>query len=582
MTKTSTNYIFLKSSNHSDLLVRNIIGVLAGGFIEEYKRVCFVMLGEISSEINNYIEHYNNSRKKLSSFDCDLFRIEIMTPIVLDVKEDKEETNKLLLGANTRSAQLVWKLYSQISKFDFDMLKSGDIVTIVSSTEFPSTLAMHSYVKALIPSESNNISLRHICEYEYTIDKEKRELNKTLIDCFVDVSDSIVVGDRTDQYKSGMTIMQTAVAILDQKSVNKGCIPEINNNKNNLYYTPLDLNSPSVANSLYKMDILLQLSNMVKEHNSYIKKWIRNNDITYNSIDDVLSKDINAIVYMYKSTIDSIPIDHFRISHTNPYLDNFIKNINISSVQINGLTVEEKRELWLKEVVEAIKGINKENSFSKAPQKKINRSQTISQHIFDNSLLEIPSPSFWWEQTNLSFCKKAELLKEAKMLRSYCLDLWELFFEVQKTKVCDVLNISECVLSSENHNMLAIKNTQTGKRLFEDGIMYIISSVRNKELIAFSSLLTGFATIPNNEYDICINNKHYLHQDHILDLNERSPYFQAFIYNYSRCIGGFSEDFNDYIQRQLTDDDKHDEDSKGRNIFKLYPQFRQHIGIEII
>ena len=581
MTKTSTNYIFLKSSNHSDLLVRNIIGVLAGGFIEEYKRVCFVILGEISSDISDDIQYYNKSRNRLSSFDCDLFGIEIMTPIVLDVKEYKEETNKLLFGANTHSAHLVWKLYSQISKFYFDMLRSGDIVTIVSSTEIPSTLAIHSYVKALIPSEVN-ISLRHICEYEYTIDKEKRELNKTLIDCFVDVSDSIVVGDRTDQYKSGMTIMQTAVAILDQKSVNKGCIPETNNNKNNLYYTPVDLNSPSVTNSLYKMDLLLQFSNMVKEQNSEIKKWIRNNDITCNSIDDFLSKDINAIIYMYNSTIDSIPIDHFRISHTNPYLDNFIKNINTSSVQINGLTVEEKRELWLKEVVEARKGVNKKISFSKAPRKKINRSQTISPHIFDNSLSEIPSPSFWWEQTTLSFCHKAEGLKEAKMLRSYCLDLWELFFEVQKTKVCDVLNISECVLSSENYNMLAIKNTQTGKRLFEDGIMYMVSSLRNNELIAFSSPLTGFATIPNNEYDICINNRHYLRQDHIWDLNERSPYFQSFIYNYSRCIGGFSEEFIDYIQRQLADDDKHDEDSKGRNIFKLYPQFRHHIGIEII
>lgn len=581
MAKTSTNYIFLKPSNHSDLLVRNIIGVLAGGFIEEYKRVCFVMLGEISSEINNYIGHYNNSRKKLSSFDCDLFRIEIMTPIVLDVKEDKEETNKLLFGANIHSAQHVWKLYSQISNFDFDMLRSGDIVTIVSSTEIPSTLAMLSYVKALMLSEGN-ISFRHICEYEYTIDKEKRELNKTLIDCFVDVSDSIVVGDRTDQYKSGMTLMQTAVAILDQKSVNKGCMPEINNNKSILYYTPLDLNSPSVTNSLYKMDLLLQLGKMVKEQNNDIKKWIRNNDITCNSIDDVLGKDINAIVYMYKSTIDSIPIDHFRISLTNPYLDNFIKNINTSSVQINGLTVEEKRKLLLNEVVEAIKGVDKEISFCKAPQKKYNRSQTISPHIFDNSLSEIPSPSFWWEQTNLSFCYKAEEMKEAKMLRSYCLDLWELFFEVQKTKVCDVLNISECVLSSEDYNMLAIKNTQTGKRLFEDRIMYMVSSAKNKELIAFSSPLTGFATIPNNENDICINNRYYLRQDPILDLNERSPYFQAFIYNYSRCIGGFSDEFVDYIHRQLTDDDKHDEDSKGRNIFKLYPQFRQHIGVEII
>lgn len=581
MAKTSVNYIFLKPSNHSDLLVRNIIGVLAGGFIEEYKRVCFVMLGEISSEINNYIGHYNNSRKKLSSFDCDLFRIEIMTPIVLDVKEGKEETNKLLFGANIHSAQHVWKLYSQISKFDFDMLRSGDIVTIVSSTEIPSTLAMLSYVKALIPSEGN-ISFRHICEYEYTIDKEKRVLNKTLIDCFVDVSDSIVVGDRTDQYKSGMTLMQTAVAILDQKSVNKGCIPEINSNKNILYYTPLDLNSPSVTNSLYNMDLLLKLSKMVKEQNNDIKKWIRNNDITCNSIDDVLGKDINAIVYMYKSTIDSIPIDHFRISHTNPYLDNFIKNINTSSVQINGLTVEEKRKLLLNEVVEAIKGVDKENSFCKALQKKYNRSQSISPHIFDNSLSEIPSPLFWWEQTNLSFCYKAEEMKEAKMLRSYCLDLWELFFEVQKTKVCDVLNISECVLSSEDYNMLAIKNTQTGKRLFEDRIMYMVSSAKNKELIAFSSPLTGFATIPHIEYDICINNRYYLRQDHILDLNERSPYFQAFIYNYSRCIGGFSDEFVDYIHRQLTDDDKHDEDSKGRNIFKLYPQFRQHIGVEII
>lgn len=581
MTKTSTNYIFLKSSNHSDLLVRNIIGVLAGGFIEEYKSVCFVMLGEISSEINNYIEHYNNSRKKLSSFDSDLFRIEIMTPIVLDTKEDKAEINKSLFGANYPSAYLVWKLHSQILSFDFDRLRSGDIVTIVSSTDNPSSLATYSYIKDLISSKCN-ITLRHICEYQYTIDKEKRELNKTLIDCFVDVSDSIVVGDRTDQYKSGMTIMQTAVAILDQKSVNKGCIPETNNNKNNLYYTPLDLNSPSVTNSLYKMDLLLQLSNMVKEHNSDIKKWIRNNDITCDSIDDVLYKDINAIINMYKSTIDSIPIDHFRISHTNPYLDNFIKNINTSSVQINGLKVEEKRKIWLKDIVEAIRNVNMKISFSKASQEKYNRSQTVSPHIFDNSLLEIPSPSFWWEQTNLSFCHKAEGLKEAKMLRSYCLDLWELFFEVQKTKVCDVLNISECVLSSENYNMLAIKNTQTGKRLSEDGIMYMISSVRNKELIAYSSPLTGFATIPNNEYDICINNRLYLHQDHILDLKERSPYFQAFIYNYSRCIGGFSDEFIDYIQRQLTDDDKHNEDSKGRNIFKQYPQFRHHIGIEII
>lgn len=581
MTKLSTNYIFLKSSAHSDLLVRNIIGILAGGFIEEYKRICFVILGEMSSETSNYIEHYNNSCKKLSSFDCDLFGIEIMPSIILDTKEVNEETNELLFGVKTASAHLVWKLYSQISKFDFDILRSGDIVTIVSSTEIPSTLAMHSYVKALIPSE-RNISLRHICEYEYTIDKVKRELNKTLIDYFVDVSDSIVVGDRTDQYKTGMTIMQMVVAILDQKSVNKGCIPETNNNKNNLYYTLLDLNSPSVTNSLYKMDLLLQLSNMVKEHNSDIKKWIRNNDITCNSIDDVLGKEINAIVYMYKSTIDSIPIDHFRISHTNPYLDDFIKIINTSSVQINGLTVEEKRKLWLKEVIEAIKSVNKEILFSKALQKKYNRSRTISPHIFDNSMLEIPSPSFWWEQTNLSFCYKTEGLKEAKIIRSNCLDLWELFFEAQQTKVREVLNISECVLYSENYNMLAIKNTQTGKRLFEDRIIYMVSSVRNKKLIAFSSPLTGFAIIQKNEYDICIDNRHYLHHDHILDLNERSSYFQAFIYNYTRCVGGFSDEFIDYIHRQLTDDDKYDEDSKGRNIFKLYPQFRQHIGIEII
>lgn len=197
-------------------------------------------------------------------------------------------------------------------------------------------------------------------------------------------------------------------------------------------------------------------------------------------------------------------------------------------------------------------------------------------------MLEIPSPSFWWEQTNLSFCYKAEGLKEAKIIRSNCLDLWELFFEAQQTKVREVLNISECVLYSENYNMLAIKNTQTGKRLFEDRIIYIVSSVRNKKLIAFSSPLTGFAIIQKNEYDICIDNRHYLHQDNILDLNERSSYFRAFIYNYSRCIGGFSDEFIDYIHRQLTDDDKHDEDSKGRNIFKLYPQFRQHIGIEII
>lgn len=66
-------------------------------------------------------------------------------------------------------------------------------------------------------------------------------------------------------------MMQTTVAILDHKSVNEGYIQETNKDKNNLYYTPLDLNSPSVTISLYKMDLFLQLSNMLKEQDSDIK-----------------------------------------------------------------------------------------------------------------------------------------------------------------------------------------------------------------------------------------------------------------------------------------------------------------------
>ena len=102
---------------------------------------------------------------------------------------------------------------------------------------------------------------------------------------------------------------------------------------------------------------------------------------------------------------------------------------------------------------------------------------------------------------------------------------------------------------------------------------FFIYPINGVSLSAITSPFTGFAII---DVDKALEDK-----SKVLDLGERSLEFQTFIYNYVRCIGGFSDNFFNYILQQVKREYQYKEEGRGSNLFRLYPQFRKHIPLNI-
>lgn len=122
----------------------------------------------------------------------------------------------------------------------------------------------------------------------------------------------------------------------------------------------------------------------------------------------------------------------------------------------------------------------------------------ISVELYDVNM-QSPSPTFLWELSDLSFCTSAMNLTKAKILRSYCLDLWEIFYRYDKKSIaCSNIQVVECLLPTLNTNMpFTFSITKIGKKLCEDMYLYVVWDKEHTK-IAFTSPATGFAIINNN------------------------------------------------------------------------------------
>ena len=118
-----------------------------------------------------------------------------------------------------------------------------------------------------------------------------------------------------------------------------------------------------------------------------------------------------------------------------------------------------------------------------------------------------------------------------------------------------------------------METTSVGKQLINEQVIFYIYPINDVSLCATTSPFTGFAII---DIDKSLEDK-----SKVLDLGDRSQDFQTFIYNYVRCIGGFSDNFFNYILQQVKRENQYKEEGRGSNLFRLYPQFRKHIPLNI-
>ena len=198
------------------------------------------------------------------------------------------------------------------------------------------------------------------------------------------------------------------------------------------------------------------------------------------------------------------------------------------------------------------------------------------------------SPTELIELTNMAFHPAFAGNTKAKVWRSACLDLWELFFLYRKDQVESYLTVTEHRLSLEANTEIRriLELTPVGRKLLADDIFYRIAD-REGTFVAFSSPLTGFCIATAQGDELLLGSRRFISKapTDAKDLSGRSKELQAFVYAYtSMQQTAFLQDgqnFRDYVLRETKP--LHTQlEAKGADIIRQYPQFRDHIGAEII
>lgn len=142
--------------------------------------------------------------------------------------------------------------------------------------------------------------------------------------------------------------------------------------------------------------------------------------------------------------------------------------------------------------------------------------------------------------------------------RSYCLDMWELFFRYGKNELNAYFDIEEVFLNDncEGHYWDVLNGYNEYNQLYGDklAVCYFIKLKRDKRVIAYSSTYTGFCVRYDETEQIRINNKVFFspNKNDWKELNEREKDFQVFMLRYLILENSFSSSFIQYVNTSLS------------------------------
>lgn len=168
--------------------------------------------------------------------------------------------------------------------------------------------------------------------------------------------------------------------------------------------------------------------------------------------------------------------------------------------------------------------------------------------------------------------------------RSYCLDMWELFFRIGTKELKNYIDIEEILVKDvkEGHYWDVLNTYEEYRQLFgsDIGVCYIVRSKRSGHIIAYSSTYTGFC-VRHDEIDyINLEDRVYFspYSKDWHELKERDKDFRVFIQRYVSLMQSFSQEFKEYVYKSLTAEDHVIANSK--HFLDAYERFRQHVAIK--
>ena len=385
-----------------------------------------------------------------------------------------------------------------------------------------------------------------------------------------------------DANKPSFTLLQTSCALLDAINQNISGEPLVNGEKKNLCYSSANLPSSYASNSLDRLALLEQLRICGIE--TVASSWMKNLKIKepWTEI-PFLSSIFNFLSYLTQ-WMDNSSNNDFSLEVNNETFNEMVKKINSVATLPKTSSLESRRKEATLSIIAAIEGsksIAPNTSYFPFPKYEHNNKWEFR---IGNLNKEFSSTAAF-EITDFAFSTRNISENEALLWRSACLDLWEMFFINDKHTLENLFNISEYRVSKNLNKpeKMLLSFSEVGRMIIDADVYYCISG-NTQRFIAYTSPLTGFCIIEHDNFPVTINSHLYLssNANDLYELGERREDFQQFIYSYVNMRKNlFSDNFRNYIDSQITGN-KALIQSRGTNIFKLYPKYREHIPLDIV
>ena len=608
--KKPTVYLVLPACHRSAEWMAQLLTMLAGGYdVGNYLLQPVVLcpprvdMKDVEQSVAELTDHYAKARSLLQKHSKCFCATEVGQPVILSLAAAMAERGKMFWQNQAATHQAMQWIPSLKSHLRPDF-QSGDrlVLSLLVEQDASEFSLAEAVLSCFMPAQVQQTdAITIVCELGPALfGTAKGRLTATALPApvagalrfFQHRCQLVVTGIRDDAHKAGFTCVQHASAILDAISQQTSGEPVVQGGKTGMSYSPAHLASVSSARSLQRMSVLGQLQ--LNSQNDDLAAWhdqlrIKSSDDLWRSAQFEALNLLIADMLRWQTRIDRAEMSfspNMSACQDAVAMLNKIKKIDATSTQ------EQRRLEALRSLLQAADGaLAKDQQSGRSGEAyrplSLPSPEAAGWHYELGELPQSVSPTELIELTDMAFHPDFDGDAKARVWRSACLDLWELFFLYRRPQVDPYLTVTEHRLSLETNTEIRriLELTSVGRKMLSDDIFYRIAD-REGTFSAFSSPLTGFCIATAQGDELLLGSQRFFSKapSDALDLHQRSKELQAFVYAYtSMQQTAFLEDgknFREYVVRE-TEPLRTQLEAKGADVIRLYPQFREHVGVEI-
>lgn len=405
----------------------------------------------------------------------------------------------------------------------------------------------------------------------------------------------VLTGHRDDAYRTGFTTMRSLASVAEALRSPVEGEPQLPVEFDALSYSLEHLPSKEVARALYAAVLKHELKELAASKK--LSTWRRSMQAGSGSDvwtdEGIVSQFIACDDYL-SMLQDRVPASgDFAFAVSSESLTQALKEMNDAPALKSGSLNNIRREARCRSLFAAVdSAVNlwadrhyRHLSYYAPPAVPYDQSIPQSELFTEKITAAFCPPLVVFDICDWAFDPALSSDPQAGFWRSFCLDLWQVFYRAKRPGIEHVFSVTEDRYSSYKSSALRrlMSSTDFGRAMLQQDVFYALTS-RSSFWVAATSPLTGFAAVPWDanlrclmiDGHSCFSNK----PASMAELAERDAGFREFMLVYCDKVGAsLSERFRNYVMRSVGTSFEAAQ-AKGGNLVTHYEQFRTHVGIE--